>query len=138
MGRLCLLVALLLAPVVTYGQDEDSVDVAALVEELNSQCPIYDGENWCISSFTAVEDRYVLVDAQLPSNISMFLSSLSSEDNRVTRLWINQFSQYGERWERFVDAMIETDRRIIVNLRPAGSAKTALITFTPSDFAKYR
>lgn len=138
MGKLCFLVALLLAPVVGYCQDTTSVDVDALVEELNAQCPIDYGENWGIGSFTMVDDRYALVDMLLPSSLSMFLSSLSSDEDKVKRLWINQFGQYGEQWNQFVDAMVEADRQIIVNLHPVKSNNTELISLSPSDFVKLR
>ena len=81
-----------------------------------------------------VGDRYALVDIQLPSNLSMFLSSLSGNKDNVKQLWIRQLKMYGEPWNRFVKMMVEADRRIVVNLRPQGSEDTALMTFSPSDF----
>ncbi len=124
----------LMCPVMLCAQDQPATDVDAYVTELNDQCPISYRDGWGIGSFTMVGDRYALVDVLLPGNLSMFLSSLGADKDNVRQLWIRQLRDYGEPWNRFVDLMVEADRRIIINLRPKDSEKTALITFSPSDF----
>ena len=89
-----------------------------------------------VNSFTMVGDNYALADMMIPSNLSMILTELSAEGDKVKRLWIDQFKEYGTRWQSFVDLMVETNHRIVINLRPKGSNKTALITLYPSDFKK--
>lgn len=130
----CLLVLTMLFPMNSQGQDKGTVDLGEYVEELNSQCPVIK-ESWGIGSITMVGDNYALVDVLLPSNLSMFLSSLTSSNREnVRQLWIKQLKQFGEPWSRLVNTMVQTDRRIIVNLRPEGSDETALVTLYPSDF----
>lgn len=117
-------------------QDITTVNLDDYVEELNAECPKnYDGD-WGVNSFTMVGDRYALVDIKLPANLSMFLSSFGADTDKVRQLWIKQLKQYGERWNCFVDMMVGADRRIILNLHPEGSKKTALITLEPRDFNK--
>lgn len=132
--RLFFLIVVLLFPIMAHAQDTTAVSVDEYVEELNDKCPISYGDKWAVNSFTMVGDRYALVDIQLPSNLSMFLSSLSGNKNNVKQLWIRQLKMYGEPWNHFVKMMVEADRRIVVNLRPQGSEDTALMTFFPSDF----
>ncbi|MBQ9555709.1 MAG: hypothetical protein IJV05_05745 [Muribaculaceae bacterium] len=115
-------------------QVQDSTDVDTYVTQLNAQCPIDFTDGWGVNSFTMVGDRYALVDIKTPSNLSMILSSISSGTDNVKRLWIRQLKQYGDRWNRFVDRMVDADLRIILNLHPEGSRETALIIFYPSDF----
>lgn len=130
----CLIVVLLLFPIMACAQDTTAVSIDEYVAELNAQCPISYSDNWGLNSFTMVDNRYALVDIQLPSNLSMILSSLTADTDNVRKLWIKQFEQYGERWNHFVDMMVEADRRIIINLRPGDSEDTALMTFWPTDF----
>lgn len=132
--RVFLLLAVLLFPIVTHAQKIMNRDVDEYVEELNAMCPIEYKDDWAMNSLTMVEDRYALVDIQLPSNLSMFLSTLTTEGDNVKRLWIKQLKDFGERWKRFVDLMVKADRRICVSLRPKGSDETALITLLPTDF----
>lgn len=128
----------LLFPHAISAQDSTTVNVDALVEELNAECPIDFGDEWGINSFTMVGDRYALVDVLLPANLSMVLGMLSDESSdNVKRVWIKQLNYYGKKWNDFVNAMVNADRRIVVNLRPKGSKETALITFLPSDFQRY-
>ena len=138
MSKLGLLLALtvLLFPSLGLAQDSETVDLDAYVEALNDSCPIFYDGGWGVNSFTMVGDRYALVDVMLPANLSMILSSFSSNRDNVKRLWIRQFDDYGEQWHRFVDLMVEAGRPVVVNLRPEGSTETALITFRPSDFKK--
>lgn len=124
-------------PLASVAQDTTSVDVDALAEALNDQCPINYDDDWSINSFTMVEDRYALVDVMLPANLSMVLGMLTGDGYNVKRVWIKQLTQYGKQWNDFVDAMVGADRRVVVNLRPAGSKETALITFMPADFQRY-
>ena len=134
--KLFFLIVVLLFPMMARAQDTTAVNVEEYVEELNSMCPISSGDNWALNSFTMVGNNYALVDLQLPSNLKMILSSLSGDKDNVKQLWIRQFKMYGERWDRFVELMVEADRRIIVNLRPQGSEDTALITLFPADFSR--
>ena len=134
--RIFLCLSLLLFPVFDFAQDDEVVDIDEYVEQLNDMCPISYTGGWGINSFTMVGDRYALVDLKLPANVSMFLSSLTSNTDNVKRLWIRQLKDYGEPWNRFVDLMVENNRRLVLNLRPEGSNKTALITLLPSDFNK--
>ena len=126
---------LLLAPLWCCAQEEESADLDRYVEEVNSLCPIDYGDDWGIGSMTMVGDRYALVDVLLPANMSMVLSSFSGKSRNVRRLWVRQLEQYGERWNRFVELMIEADRRIIISLRPKGSSDTAFVYLSPVDFA---
>ena len=66
----------------------------------------------------------------------MVFSLLTEDTDNVKQMWIKQLKCFGERWNRFVNLMVENDRRIIVNLHPENSDETALITFSPSDFKK--
>lgn len=136
--KLFCLIAVLLFPIMARAQDTTAVSIDEYVEELNAQCPISYSDNWGVNSFTMVGNRYALVDVQLPSNLSMILSSLTADTDNVKKLWIRQLGQYGEQWNRFVDMMVEADRRIIINLRPGDSENTALITFYPTDFEQDR
>ena len=138
MSKFGLLLALtvLLFPSLGLAQDSETVDLDAYVEALNDSCPIFYDGGWGVNSFTMVGDRYALVDVMLPANLSMILSSFSSNRDNVKRLWIRQFDDYGEQWHRFVDLMVEAGRPVVVNLRPEGSTETALVTFRPSDFEK--
>ena len=133
-SRLMGLILAMLIPLLAQAQEPATVDVDEYIEQLNSKCPISDQDGWAICSFTMVGDRYALVDLQLPENLSMVLGALSSDNDNVRRLWIKQLKQYGEPWTRFVDLMVEADRRIIINLRPEGVRKTPLLTLSPSDF----
>ena len=135
--KLCCLCALLLFPLLALGQDTTAVDVDEYVEQLNAQCPIKYGENWSINSFTMVGTSYALVDIQMPSNLSMFLSTLTEDTESVKRMWNKQFKQFGKRWDRFVKLMVENDLRMIVNLYPEGNDESALMTFLPSDLEKF-
>lgn len=126
--------AILMTPLSAPAQEVS--DLNDYVEQLNDQCPIKYKDDWGINSFTMVGDRYALVDLQLPSNLAMFLPSLSSNADNVKQLWIKQLSLYGERWTDFVDKMVDAGRSVIVNLRPKGCDETYLITFIPSDFKK--
>ena len=132
--RILLLLVLLLGPLVTHAQEDTTGTVFDYVEELNAMCPFNYAADWGVNSFTMVGDYYALVDVMIPSNLTMILSSLTTEGDNVKRLWIKQLKQYGERWLGFVDRMVETNHPIVVNLRPKGSNQTALITFYPSDF----
>lgn len=134
--RILLLLAVLLGTMVTHAQEEADASVFDQVEELNSMCPLNYGADWGVNSFTMVGDNYALADMMIPSNLSMILTELSAEGDKVKRLWIDQFKEYGTRWQGFVDLMVETNHRIVINLRPKGSNKTALITLYPSDFKK--
>lgn len=131
-----LVVAVMSLPAVCSGQDSTTVDVGAYVEDLNSQSPISFRDDWGFNSFTMVGDRYVLVDVMVPSSLSMFLSSLTGNNNNVKQLWIKELSQCGDRWKRLVDLVVEADCRVILNLRPKGDDQTALITLRPNDFNK--
>ncbi len=128
------LVATLLFPVLAWAQQSSVDSLHDYLEELNSQCPIHHEGGWGVNSFTMVGDNYALVDVMLPANMSMFLSSFSSSEDKVKRLWIRQLHQYGEQWDRFVDTMVKANRRILLNLHPAQSDDTALIMLFPSDF----
>ena len=81
-----------------------------------------------------VGDRYVLVDVQMPSNLSMFLSTLTEDTDNVKQMWIRQLKLFGKPWKDFVDTMVENDRRIVVHLQPLDVDESALVTFLPSDF----
>lgn len=117
-----------------FAQDTTSVGLVDSIEELNAQCPLRHRDDWSVNSFTMVGDRYALVDIQVPAGLSMVFSMLTDDTDNVKRMWIKQLECFGERWKRFVDKMVENDRRIIVNLHPEGSDETALITFTPDGF----
>ena len=132
---LCLAVAVLRPPGAS-AQAAAAVDADQCVERLNAMCPIDYKGGWGIGSFTAVGDRYVLVDVQLPPNLAMFLSSLSGDKDSVKQLWIKQLSQFDGQWRQFVDTMVDARRRIILNLSPEGSDESALITLLPSDFKR--
>lgn len=131
----CLAMAVLCPPGAS-AQAAADVDVGQCVEQLNATCPIDYKGGWGIGSFTAVGDRYVLVDVQLPPNLAMFLSSLSGDKDSVKQLWIRQFSQFDGQWRQFVDTMVDARRRIILNLSPEGSDESALIALLPSDFKR--
>ncbi len=131
----CLAMAVLCPPGAS-AQAAADVDVGQCVEQLNATCPIDYKGGWGIGSFTAVGDRYVLVDVQLPPNLAMFLSSLSGDKDSVKQLWIRQLSQFDGQWRQFVDTMVDARRRIILNLSPEGSDESALITLLPSDFKR--
>ena len=124
----------LLFPAGGQAQEATAIDVDACVEELNAQCPVSFRDDWGVNSFTTVEDRYVLVDIKVPANLSMILSSLSSDTDNVKRLWIKQLAEYSDMWKQFADKMVEAGRPIIINLHPKGKNNTALITLMPSDF----
>ena len=132
--RILLLLAVLLSTMVTHAQDETMGTVFDQVEELNAMCPLNYGTDWGVNSFTMVGDNYALVDIMIPSNLSMILSELTAEGDKVKRLWIQQFKEYGTHWHSFVDLMVETNHPIVINLRPKGSKQTGLITFYPADF----
>lgn len=126
--------AFMLMPLLCYGQED--VDVDACVEELNAQCPIDLKDDWGFNSFTMVGDRYALVDFMVPSSLTMVFSTVTSNKDNVKQMWIKQLAQYGDDWNRFVELMVEANRRIIINMRPKGSDDTALITLLPADFKK--
>ena len=107
--RILLLLAVLLGTMVTHAQEETSASVFDQVEELNSMCPLNYGADWGVNSFTMVGDNYALADMMIPSNLSMILTELSAEGDKVKRLWIDQFKEYGTRWQGFVDLMVETN-----------------------------
>lgn len=130
------LFVLLLFPLLAHSQDTTTVDLDKYVEQVNAQCPILYSDSWSINSFTPVGINYVLVDVHMPSNLSMFLSTLTEDKDNVKRMWIRQLKQYGERWNKFVDVMVDNDRRIVLNLCPEGSDESALITLLPSDFSQ--
>lgn len=130
------LVVVLLFPMAAFAQDSTRVDIDDYVEELNSACPIPFNDSWGANSFTMVGDNYVLVDLQVPTNLSMVLSVLTDDTENAKQMWIKQLSGYGEPWTRFVELMVENERRIVVNLRPKDREETALITFYPDDFKK--
>lgn len=134
--RLLLSLLLLLAlPSLAHSQQASSIgDRAAYVDSLNSQCPINYDDGWGVNSFTMVGDRYALVDVKLPATLSMFLSRLGSNTQNVKKMWVGQLKQFGEQWNHFVDRMVEAGCNIVINLRPEGSDKTALLTFCPADF----
>ena len=133
--RLLLSLLLLALPSLAHCQQVSSIgDMAAYVDSLNSQCPINYDDEWGVNSFTMVGDRYALVDVKLPANLSMFLSRLGSNTDNVKKMWVGQLKQFGDPWNRFVDRMVEAGCNIVINLRPEGSDKTALLTFCPADF----
>ena len=72
----------------------------------------------------------------MPANMTMVLSSFSSNRDNVKQLWIRQLEQYGERWNNLIDLLLKADRRLVINLRPDGYDDTPLITILPSDFRK--
>ena len=117
-------------------QDDNDVALQDYVEEYNALCPIDYGDKWGINSLTMVGMSYVLADMKLPENLSMFLSSFASDEDRVKQMWIGQFAQYGDRWNHMIDLIAESGCRLVINLRPSGSAKTALITLLPTDFKR--
>lgn len=132
---ICLLILWLL-PLLGQAQDDTDVALEEYVEKLNDMCPIDYGGEWGFNSFTMVGNSYALVDMKLPANLSMFLSSFGSNEDNVKRMWINQLSQYGDQWNHLIDLIKDTGKRLILNLHPVGSSKTALITLLPTDFKK--
>ena len=132
---LCILV-IWLFPLVGFAQDDTDVALKDYVEKLNDMCPIDYGDEWGFNSFTMVGDNYALVDLKLPSNLSMFLSSFGTNEENVKQMWIKQLAQYGDRWNHLTDLIQAAGKRLIVNLHPTGSNKTALITLLPTDFKR--
>lgn len=130
---LCLCV-LMLSSMAAFSQDTTAVNLDDYVEQLNNSCPIKYGNAWAMNSFTMVGDRYVLVDVQMPSNLSMFLSTLTEDTDNVKQMWIRQLKLFGKPWKDFVDTMVENDRRIVVHMQPLDVDESALVTFLPSDF----
>ena len=114
-------------------QSENTVDLEKYVERLNSQCPLDHGDEWGINSFTLV-GSYALVDVMVPSNLAMFMPSLTGDSDNVKRVWIKQLATFGNRWKRFAEKMVDIERSIVINLRPKGSKQTYLITLLPTDF----
>ena len=125
---LCLLF-LLLFPMAAQGQDDADVALHEYIEKINDLCP-------GVGSVTMVGDNYALLDFLLPANMTMVLSSFSSNRDNVKQLWIRQLEQYGERWNNLIDLLLKADRRLVINLRPDGYDDTPLITILPSDFRK--
>ncbi len=131
----CLFLASLF-PLDISAQESTSAGLIDCVEELNAECPLLHRDDWSVNSFTMVGDRYALADIKVPAGLSMVFSLLTEDTDNVKQMWIKQLKCFGERWNRFVNLMVEHDRRIIVNLHPENSDETALITFSPSDFKK--
>ena len=134
---LCILAAFLICPMSCFAWDIATLCVDDYVEELNGQCPIsFPDKDWGVNSFTMVGDRYVLVDIQVPSVLTMFLSSLTGDADNVKQLWIRQLDGYGEPWTGFVERMVAAMLPVVINVHPCDSDDSALMTLTPSDFLK--
>lgn len=133
---LCFLLFLLLFPMAAQAQDDADVALHEYIEKINDLCPIDYGDGWGVGSVTMVGDNYALLDFLLPANMTMVLSSFSSNRDNVKQLWIRQLEQYGERWNNLIDLLLKADRRLVINLRPDGYDDTPLITILPSDFRK--
>ncbi len=135
--RLSLLLSLsLMFAVQCYGQDETSVDFDAFIAELNAQCPILDGDNWSINSFTASGDT-AYVELLVPTNLKMFLSMLTSNTDNVRRLWLQQLSHYGDNWNHFIDQLVATRRMLILTVLPKDTDESATIKFTADQLQRY-
>ena len=126
----------LLMSVQCFGQDEEGGDFDTYIAELNAQCPILDGDNWSINSFTVQSDT-VQVELLVPTNLSMFLSMLTSKNDNVRRLWFKQLLHYGDSWSRFVDRMIATKRTLVLVLRPKDTDTCATVMFTPAHLVRF-
>ena len=130
------LVAALLFTVDAQAQVGAHVELGDSVEELNARCPISYRTDWSVNSFTMVGDRYVLVDVEVPSGLSMVFPMLTEDADNVKQMWAKQLELFGNQWKRFVGMMVEHDRRVILHLHPQGKKDSALITFFPSDFKR--
>lgn len=126
----------LLLSVQCFGQDGVAVDFDAYIAELNAQCPILDGENWSLSSFTVQGDT-VQVELLVPTNLSMFLSMLTSKNDNVRRLWFKQLRHYGDTWNDFVQRIIENGRMLDLILRPKDTDTRATVFFTPDHLLRF-
>ena len=129
MYRLFCLLAVVL-PVLCFAQDTEPVDLDTFILELNAQCPIHDGENWALNAFSSRGDT-VQVELLVPTNLSMFLTMLTTSNDNVRHLWIRQLSHYGELWDRFVELLAATDRTLSLIIRPRDTEGVRTITFPP-------
>ena len=115
------------------GQEDESFD--AFVSRINAECPINSGSNWALQSFTTAGDT-VVVELQVPASLAPFMSLLTDKSKNVKRLWIREMSGFGERWNTFVERLVEADRMLKINFNMRGQDAAAGIVLKPSDFKK--
>lgn len=127
-----LLVAML-SSMACFAQDEVA-SFDSYIADLNSKCPIaYD--DWTIKSFSLSADT-VTLELETPAALSMFLPMLTDDTPGVKRMWFRQMEQYGDRWSRLVDALVDTGCSLNLVVIPLNCDEGAVITFTPSELKK--
>lgn len=132
--RLLLLFIALLVSSACFAQEEDT-SFEAYIAGLNAQCPISDGEDWVITSFSLSCDTVTLkLDA--PAALSMFLPMLTDNTDGVKRLWLRQMDQFGDLWKRFVAALVYEECSLILVVSPTSCDEGASIFFSTSDLMK--
>lgn len=132
--RILLLFVALLVSTACFAQDK-ATSFDAYIADLNSQCPIPYGDDWVITSVSMCCDTVTLkLDA--PAALSMFLPMLTDNTDGVKRLWLRQMDQYGDLWNRFVDALVNEERSLILVVTPISCDEGASIVYSPSDLMK--
>ena len=128
-----LFIVVMLSSMACFAQDEVA-SFDTYIAELNSQCPIaYD--DWSIKSLSLSADT-VSLELEAPAAISMFLPMLTDDTPGVKRMWFRQMEQYGDRWSRLVDALVNAGCSLNLVVIPLNCDEGAVITFAPSELKK--
>ena len=132
--RLLTSLLLVMLPFLAFAQDEDPVDIDALVEQISAECPIAYGGGWGVDYCHTSNDT-VNFEMKTPAVLSAYLEMLTGDFGKVKKLWRDHLSNYVERWGRFEELLVESNRTFVLILRPENSdTPVASIIFSPSDF----
>ena len=136
MGFFRLLSSLLLVmlPCLTFAQDDDPVDVDALVAQISAKCPITYGGGWGVDYCLTSNDT-VNFEMKTPAVLSAYLEMLTGDFGKVKKLWRDHLGKYVECWGRFEELLVESNRTFVLILRPENSdTPVSSIIFSPADF----
>lgn len=117
-----------------FAQDNDPTDIDALVAQINTECPIDYSGGWGVDYCLTSSDT-VNFEMKTPDVLSAYLEMLTGDFGDVKKLWRDHLSKYVERWDRFEELLVESNRAFVLILRPENSdTPVASIIFSPSDF----
>lgn len=132
MNKLLALLAVLLLPLTGYAQFEGVVNLDMYIWQLSAQCPYEVEEGWTITSVYALGDT-VTLELETPSLLGGFLPSLTGNNDKTKRLWVQHVSQYGQSWKDLLDLTNEEMRWFLLALRPKGGKDASCVLISPNE-----